>query len=102
MNYSGMIAGIDAEIRRLQQARDALAGLNSGGSQGGKKGGGISAAGRRRIAAAQRARWARVKRGKVVSIAKAPKSRTRKISAAGRARIAAAQRRRWAALRSKQ
>jgi hypothetical protein len=48
----------------------------------------ISAAGRKRIATAQRARWAKV-RGKV----KTPK---RTMSSASRRKIAAAQRARWA------
>jgi hypothetical protein len=51
----------------------------------------ISAAGRKRIAAAQRARWAKV-RGKV-----APK---RTMSASSRRKIAAAQRARWAKVRA--
>jgi len=57
---------------------------------------GMSAAGRARIAAAQRARWAKVKG---TSPAPAPKPAKKKggISAEGRARIAAAQRARWAA-----
>jgi len=53
----------------------------------------ISAAGRARIAAAQRARWARVKGQKVVSIA-ARKGRT--MLPAARRRIVAAQKARWA------
>ena len=54
----------------------------------------ISAAGRKRIAAAQRARWAKVRsKAKVV-----PK---RTMSASSRRKIAAAQRRRWAKLRAK-
>jgi len=53
----------------------------------------ISAAGRARIAAAQRARWAKVRGQKVVSIL-ARKGRT--ISPAARKRIAVAQKARWA------
>lgn len=53
----------------------------------------MSAAGRKRIAAAQKARWAK-KAGKKVVKAK------RKISAAGRARIAAAQKKRWAKVKA--
>ena len=53
---------------------------------------GMSAAGRARIAAAQRARWAKVK-GNVASGGKAPK---RRMSAAARAKIAAAAKARWA------
>ena len=55
---------------------------------------GMSAAGRARIAAAQRARWAKVKgKGNITDGAAKPK---RKMSAAGRARIAAAAKARWA------
>jgi haloacetate dehalogenase len=53
----------------------------------------LSAAGSTRIAAAQRARWARSKGQKVVSIL-ARKGRT--MSPAARKRIAAAQKARWA------
>jgi glutamate-1-semialdehyde aminotransferase len=53
----------------------------------------ISAAGRKRIAAAQRARWAKIKGQKVVSIS-ARKGRT--MSPAARKRIVAAQKARWA------
>jgi hypothetical protein len=56
----------------------------------------MSAAARRKIAAAQRARWARVKGQKVVPI----KAGRRRISAAGRARIAGAARARWAKVRA--
>lgn len=52
----------------------------------------MSAAGRARIAAAQRARWAKVKGIKLVP--SAPKKR--KMSAAAIARIRAAQKARWA------
>lgn len=53
--------------------------------------GGMSAAGRARIAAAQRARWAKIN-GKVAPA----KTGKRKMSAAGRAAIAAAAKARWA------
>jgi hypothetical protein len=56
----------------------------------------ISAKGRARIAAAQRARWAKVKGQKVVSIAKSSKAGKRTMSASARRKIAAAQRARWA------
>ena len=58
----------------------------------------MSASARKRISLAQKARWARVKSGKVVSIAGKRGKRT--ISAAGRKRIAAAQRARWAKVRA--
>ena len=57
----------------------------------------MSAAGRARIAAAQRARWAKSK-GRVVSINAHKK---RKLSGAALARIRAAQKARWAKWRKK-
>ena len=56
----------------------------------------ISSSGRRRIAAAQRARWAKVRAQNVVSIKKGKKPRKRTMSASARRKIAAAQRARWA------
>jgi len=64
------------------------------GLSGGRRG--MSVAARERIAAAQRARWARQK-GSSGSRATKPK---RKMSAEGRARIAAAARARWAKFRA--
>jgi len=58
----------------------------------------ISAAGRARIAAAQKARWAKLKAGVKAPVSK-PKVR-RKLSAEGRARIAAAAKARWAKVRA--
>jgi hypothetical protein len=54
----------------------------------------MSTAARARISASQKARWARARGQKVVSIARKPR-----ISAAGLARIRAAQRARWAKIR---
>jgi hypothetical protein len=56
----------------------------------------LSASGRRNIAAAQKARWAKVRAKHVVSIAKGAKPGKRKMSASVRRKIAAAQRARWA------
>jgi len=53
----------------------------------------MSASGRAKIAAAQKARWAKVKGRK--SVAKPVKKARRKMSAAARAKIAAAARARW-------
>jgi len=59
----------------------------------------ISAAGRKRIAAAQRARWAKIKGQKVVSISV---RKGRKMSPAARKRVVAAQKARWAKWRKAQ
>jgi hypothetical protein len=80
------------EVARLNAA---LAALNAN-SYGKRTGGGtLSAAARARIAAAQRARWAKVRASK--GSAHSPsKTAKRTMSAAARAKIAQAQRLRWA------
>jgi len=95
-------------VRQLKKERDLvqrqLSGLNaalaafsgvykSNGTRPRRK---MSAKGRARIAAAQRARWAKVNGQKVVPIAKHGK---RTMSASARRKIAAAQRARWARVR---
>lgn len=58
----------------------------------------LSKEARSRIAAEQRARWARVKSGKTKPSSK--RTRTRIVSAAARRKMAAAQRARWARVRA--
>ena len=74
---------------QLERLSNALSALNIKGPSRRRT---ISAAGRARIAAAQRARWAKIKGRKVVSIT----ARKRTMSLSARKRIAAAQRARWA------
>src|SRR5438094_4090974 len=83
------------QVDALDTAIRALSGMNSARRLHGPRK--MSAAARARISASQKARWARARGRKVVSIA--PK-RSR-ISAAGLARIRAAQRARWAKIRKK-
>jgi hypothetical protein len=63
MNMTDVLSQIDAEISKLQHARSILAGGDKAGNgraiTSGRKKRKISAAGRARIAAAQRARWAK-------------------------------------------
>jgi len=73
------------EVQRIEAALAALGSVSSNGAS--RK---MSAAGRRSISLAQKARWA-----KQTAKGHAPKPK-RTISAAGRKRIAAAQRARWA------
>jgi len=73
------------QLQRIDEALAAL-GISSNGASR------MSAAARRRISLAQRARWAKQKTA-------TPK---RTISAAGRKRIAAAQRARWAKVKHSQ
>jgi hypothetical protein len=97
-NLSGIVKQLSKERNRLHQQ---LSGLNAaleafarvyGSNNGVNPRRKMSAKGRERIAAAQRARWAKVKGQKVVPIAK-PK---RTMSVSARQKIAAAQRARWA------
>jgi hypothetical protein len=76
--------------KQLQRIDAALAALGSVRSNGESRT--MSAAGRRRISMAQKARWAKAK-------GHAPKPK-RTMSAAARGKIAAAQRKRWAKVRS--
>jgi hypothetical protein len=64
----------------------------------------VSALARRRMAEAQRARWARARGGSKSPTAKAPSKAPvqRILSAAARRKIAAAQRARWARVRAQQ
>jgi len=82
-----------SQLERLTNALSALGTSTNSGRRRGR----VSRAGRARIAAAQRARWAKVKGRRVVPIA------TRKgLSASARRRIASAQRLRWAKWRREQ
>jgi len=80
-------------LKQVDSALSALGNLN-GSNNPGQPRRTISATGRRKIAAAQRARWAKLKARNVVSIAAKPAKRT--MSASVRRKIAAAQRARWA------
>lgn len=81
-------ASIKDEIESLQTELDRLLGSSGPTTRTGKRG--MSAAGRARIAAAQKARWAKQK-----GTAKPASKGKRKMSAAGKAKIAAAARERW-------
>jgi hypothetical protein len=113
-------AGIAGEIERLNAELAKLFGSSASapapvpaaietaktpGKRGPKKGG-MSAAGRAAIAAAQKARWAKHKQNALkveaakIEWPKAARPAKRKMSAEGRARIIAAQKARWAKVRA--
>jgi hypothetical protein len=102
------IEKLQAELRSLLSG-DALAAGDVAGNGGipaaasrAKKKSGMSVEGRARIAAAQKARWAKLKVGTEASkaaVASAPKKR-RKMSPEARARIVAAVRARWAKVKA--
>ena len=58
MNYKNVIRDITGQIKQLEEARRALLVLNGGSGKGTRT---MSAAGRKRIAAAQRKRWAKLR-----------------------------------------
>ena len=82
------------DLKHVDAALSALSRLNGGTNHAGPRRT-LSASARRKIAAAQRLRWAKVRAQKVVSI-KSSKPATRTMSASARRKIAAAQRARWA------
>jgi hypothetical protein len=95
------IFGFEEQKRKLDAQIAELRGLFANGHGTARpnapapKKKGMSAAGRRAIAEAQRKRWAAQKTG--AQAAPAPKKAKRKLSAAGRAAIVAALKKRWAA-----
>jgi hypothetical protein len=112
MSIDTIVAEIDAEIARLQQARNLLDGLQSRTtSEPAKKPAKrrkLSAKARKAIADAQHKRWAKIKAEKASKLAPAkPEKKTaapakkKGMSAAARKRIAAVQKKRWAAIKAK-
>ena len=102
-NLGGVVQMLKKEHDRLSKEVKAIGAALSafGAAYGNRTGrrGRISATGRARIAAAQRARWAKVKaRGKNEKVVTMPNKRT--MSASARKRIAAAQRARWATVKA--
>ena len=96
-----------SQIEKLNSAIAVLEGLtgrnSTGTSHAARRGRTISASARRRMAEAQKARWAKV-RGRSRSAGKkaAKSSGKRRLSAAARRKIAEAQRARWARVRAQQ
>jgi hypothetical protein len=95
------------ELSRIEAAISALSGLGrTSGTVNSSPAGGtgrrvLSLGARRRIAAAQRARWAKVRAQKKGAPAVATSSRKHRVmSVDARRRIAAAQRARWAKVRA--
>jgi hypothetical protein len=100
-NLTSVLNQLERERTRLtsqlESLNNALSALSGTGNK--RTGRTVSATGRARIAAAQRARWAKAKRQKVVPITT---RRRRKLSATALAHIRAAQKARWAKWRKTQ
>lgn len=98
-NLKDQIAALEKELAALTGTSVKTAAPKA--AQPVKKKGGMSAAGKARIAAAQKLRWAKVKAAKTAPKAvKSMKPARRKMSAEGRAKIAAAAKARWAKVKA--
>jgi hypothetical protein len=95
------LASIKEQIESLEAELDAIAGGEPSAPAKVPGASKMSAEGRARIAAAQRARWAKVRaaNGAVADEEAAPGKR-RKVSAAAKARMAAAAKARWAKVKA--
>jgi hypothetical protein len=96
-------ASIKEQIEALNKELGAIAGISAPtNSTKPVKKGGMSAAGKARIVAAQKLRWSKAKAAKGKSAVKAAvEPAKKKISAEGIARIKAAQKARWAVIKAK-
>ena len=100
MSLETIVHEIDKEIANLTQARNVLASLNGSSPKAAVRSltaGRFSAASRAKMAAAQKARWAKYRASKGQSSTAKP---VRIMSASARRKIAAAQKARWAKLRT--
>ncbi|PYV90130.1 MAG: hypothetical protein DMG90_09825 [Acidobacteria bacterium] len=88
------------QLEGLNAALAAFAGSYVGKTNGGRGRRTLTAAARTRIAAAQRARWAKIKDRRVgTSATTGARKAKRTMSVAAKAKIAAAQRARWAKIK---
>lgn len=103
------IRGYEAQKTELQREIDSLRSLLPGGSHRepaastattGRPRKKFSAATRRKMAAAQRARYSKLRQGSEPTEAATTKPKKRKMSAAGRRAISIATKKRWAAIKA--
>ena len=100
------ISALENQLSQLLGSATQPAGVKPAAATAPKKKGGMSAAGKARIAAAQKARWAKVKAAKlaakaVVAVKAAlPAKKKFTMSAAAKAKISAAAKARWAKIRA--
>src|ERR1039457_6355327 len=105
------ISALENELSQLLGSTSQPMAVKSAAAATPKKKGGMSAAGRARIVAAQKARWAKVKGAKpetkaaaaskpVIAIKAPPAKKKFTMSAAAKAKISAAAKARWAKVRA--
>lgn len=108
-NLAGVVEQLrkerDLAAMKVKQLDAALAALNGVSATSTRTGSHLSATTRARIAAAQRARWARVRARAQAKIGQKPNvvtiAKKRTMSPAVRRKIAAAQRARWAKMKTR-
>ena len=104
--YLAQKAEIDSQIAELRSMLPGGVRMSPAGTPsetGERKRKKFSLAARRKMAAAQKARWKKIKQGfepTQAASSKPGKRKRRKMSAAGKAAIAAAVKKRWAAIRA--
>jgi hypothetical protein len=106
MSVQNILEALDSEIAKLAKARTVLAGLKdssagraiTAGSEMAKRI--VSAASRRKMAIAQRARWAGKKKKQATAAVTSTAKPIRVISAPVNRKMAVAQRARWAKFRA--
>jgi hypothetical protein len=120
VNLRGTMANLQSALQQLREERkqaeqqvetldraitaiEGIIGRSSGLTRDGRRPARVmSAAARRRIAQAQKARWARVRQNSTAPGRSNVAGKRRTLSVAARRKIAAAQRARWARFRAKQ
>ena len=102
------IAGYEAQKNQIDSRIAELRSMLDGGSTGpavtpsetGKRKRRFSAASRRKMAAAQKARWQKLKQGSEPTQTEAAKPKKRRMSAAGRRAISLAAKKRWRVIKA--
>ena len=93
-------ADLKDKIEALNRQLEAILGASASVVSKPGKRGGMSAAGRAKVAAAQKARWARVNAAKSAKTAKPLAKKKFTMSAAAKAKISAAAKARWAKIKA--
>jgi hypothetical protein len=101
--FSNIITQLEQQKAAIEKALAALHGLDGNAlaqAAPAKRKGGMSPAGKRRLIAALKRRWAAKRAASVPAPAAKPAKRKGGMTAAGRKRLAEAMRKRWAAKRT--
>jgi|HubBroStandDraft_1064217.scaffolds.fasta_scaffold227057_1 hypothetical protein len=98
-NLKEKIVALEKELSQLFGSTAKPSAVKPAATKAPKKKGGMSAAGKARIVAAQKARWARIKAAKPAVKTAKPAKKKFTMSAAAKAKISAAAKARWAKIK---